>query len=57
MLLILFTIISFFCWRAMRNSDLVMDDSFIGIIEVIIFRILKFFWVVGIIVIMLKSLS
>ena len=57
MLLILFTIISFFCWRAMRNSDLVMDDSFIGIIEVIIFRILKFFWVVGIIMIMLKSLS
>ena len=56
MLLILFTIISFFCWRAMRNSDLAMDDSFIGIIEVIIFKILKFFWVVGIIIIMLKSL-
>ena len=56
MLLILFTIISFFCWRAMRNSDLAMDDSFIGIIEVIIFKVLKFFWVIGIIIIMLKSL-
>jgi hypothetical protein len=57
MLIILITIVSFLCWRAMRDSDLLMDDTFVGYIESFIFGCLKYTWVIGLIVIMVRSVS
>ena len=41
------TLLSFMLFCAMRNSDLRLDDTFIGMCECLVLRSLKYGWLFG----------